>query len=223
VTFILPKFMILFIELGVDQFPAPTQILMDFSNFLTSKWYFMIAFVVLFVIALRVFSRTRVGSRILDRIKLQAPVFGKLNHKVALARFSRTLGTLLESGVPILQALETVAGAVANQIIGDAVLEARARIREGDKIGEPLQKSKLFPPMVVQMISIGEESGSLDPMLAKVAEFYEAEVDAALESLTAAIEPVMIIFLGGAVGFIVISMFLPLISVVNKLTDAGGG
>jgi len=197
--------------------------LMAFSKLLTTQWWIAVLFIVGFIVAFRVFVKTRVGSRIYDRIKLQAPVFGKLNHKVALARFSRTLGTLLESGVPILQALETVAGAVANQIIGDAILEARARIREGDKIGEPLQKSKMFPPMVVQMISIGEESGSLDPMLSKVAEFYEGEVDAALESLTAAIEPVMIVFLGGAVGFIVISMFLPLIAVVNRLCDSSGG
>ncbi|MDO8684138.1 MAG: type II secretion system F family protein [Armatimonadota bacterium] len=223
VTFILPRFMVLFKDLGVAEFPAPTQVLMGFSDFVIHKCIYLLLFIVGFVIAFRIFAKTRVGSRIIDRIKLQAPVFGKLNHKVALARFSRTLGTLLESGVPILQALETVAGAVANQIISDAVLEARARIREGDKIGEPLQKSKMFPPMVVQMISIGEESGSLDPMLGKIAEFYEAEVDAALESLTAAIEPVMIIFLGGAVGFIVIAMFLPLIQVVNKLTEAGGG
>ena len=223
VTFILPRFMTLFQDLGVEQFPAPTRMLMAFSNLLTSQWYIAVVFIVAFIVSFRVFVKTRVGSRIYDRVKLTAPVFGKLNHKVALARFSRTLGTLLESGVPILQALETVAGAVANQIIGDAILEARARIREGDKIGEPLQKSKMFPPMVVQMISIGEESGSLDPMLSKVAEFYEGEVDAALESLTAAIEPVMIVFLGGAVGFIVISMFLPLISVVNKLCDSSGG
>ena len=223
VTFILPRFMVLFEDLGVKEFPGPTRMLMAFSKLLTTQWWIAVLFIVGFIVAFRVFVKTRVGSRIYDRIKLQAPVFGKLNHKVALARFSRTLGTLLESGVPILQALETVAGAVANQIIGDAILEARARIREGDKIGEPLQKSKMFPPMVVQMISIGEESGSLDPMLSKVAEFYEGEVDAALESLTAAIEPVMIVFLGGAVGFIVISMFLPLIAVVNRLCDSSGG
>lgn len=223
VTLILPKFMTLFTDLGVKEFPLPTQMLMSFSNFLLTKWWMMIILVVGFTIAFRVFIKTRTGSRLFDMFKLKAPVFGKLNHKVALARFSRTLGTLLESGVPILQALETVAGAVANQVIGDAVLEARARIREGDKIGEPLQKSKMFPPMVVQMISIGEESGSLDPMLAKVADFYEDEVDAALESLTAAIEPVMIVFLGGAVGFIVIAMFMPLVAVVGKLTEAGGG
>ncbi|MEN6520640.1 MAG: type II secretion system F family protein [Armatimonadota bacterium] len=221
VTFILPKFMSLFDDLGVKEFPAPTRMLMSFSNFLTSKWYIMIICLTVFVIAFRLFVKSKAGRRIYDRFKLKAPVFGKLNHKIVLARFSRTLGTLLASGVPILQALETVAGTVSNEIVSDAILEARARIREGDRIGDPLQRSKLFPPMVVQMISIGEESGALDPMLHKVAEFYEAEVDAALDSLTATIEPVMIVFLGGAVGFIVISIFLPLIAVIQSLAGAG--
>src|SRR5205807_3771464 len=166
----------------------------------------------------KLFVRTRFGRRLYDRLKLKVPVFGKLNHKVALARFSRTLGTLLVSGVPILQALETVAGTVDNEILSDAVLEARARIREGDRIGDPLQKSKMFPPMVVQMISIGEESGALDQMLTKIADFYEQEVDSALSSLTASIEPVMIVFLGGAVGFIVIAMFLPLVALIQGLS-----
>jgi type IV pilus assembly protein PilC len=219
VTFILPKFMQLFKDLGVKEFPAMTQMLMDFSNFLTSRWYIMMAILVVFYFAFKMFTRTKLGRRLYDLFKLKAPVFGKLNHRICLARFSRTLGTLLVSGVPILQAMETVAGTVANEIIGDAILEARTRIREGDPIGGPLQKSKMFPPMVVQMVSIGEESGSLDQMLGKVADFYEAEVDAALQSLTAAIEPVMIVFLGGAVGFIVISMFLPLIAVIQNLTS----
>jgi len=221
VTFVLPRFMDLFKDLGVKDFPVPTAMLMGFSHFLTGRWYFMVIIVVAFVIAFRLFVGTKVGRRIYDRIKLKVPVFGKLNHKIVLARFSRTLGTLLASGVPILQALETVSGTVSNEIMSDAVLEARARIREGDRIGDPLQRSKLFPPMVVQMISIGEESGALDPMLAKVADFYEAEVDAALASLTASIEPVMIVLLGGAVGFIVISMFLPLVYVVQNLTQGG--
>ncbi|MEN6355696.1 MAG: type II secretion system F family protein, partial [Armatimonadota bacterium] len=125
-------------------------------------------------------------------------------------------------GVAILQAMETVAGTVSNDILSDALLEARARIREGDRIAEPLGKSKLFPPMVVQMISIGEESGSLDPMLSKVADFYEDEVDAAVSSLTAAIEPVMIVMLGGIVGCIVIAMFMPLIAVIQNLSGGGG-
>ena len=221
-TFILPKFMGLFHDLGIKQLPGPTAFLQGCSNFMLSKWYWMIVFVVVFIVALKLFLRTKVGRRIFDRIKLKAPVFGSLNHKVALARFSRTLSTLLSSGVGILQAMETVAGTVSNDIISDAILEARARIREGDKIGEPLARSKLFPPMVVQMITIGEESGSLDPMLSKVADFYEDEVEAALASLTSAIEPVMIVGMGGMVGFIVIALFLPLVAVIQNLSGGGG-
>jgi type IV pilus assembly protein PilC len=138
-----------------------------------------------------------------------------------MARFSRTMGTLLTSGVPILQAMETVAGTVGNTIMSDALLEARARIREGDRIGDPLEESKLFPPMVVHMIGIGEESGSLDFMLQKIADFYEDEVEAALASLTAALEPIMIVGLGFMVGFIVISMFLPLVKVISSLSSGG--
>jgi type IV pilus assembly protein PilC len=229
VTFILPRFMDLFIELGMkeDDMPAMTRFLMAFSHFLTSG--FPVRQIILGVvltaafIGWKFFTRTKFGRRFADTVKLKMPVFGKLNHKIALARFARTLGTLMVSGVPILQALETVAGTVDNDIIGDAILEARARIREGDRIGDPLQKSKMFPPMVVQMVSIGEESGALDQMLQKIAEFYEQEVDSALSSLTAAIEPVMIVFLGGAVGFIVIAMFLPLVAIINSLSGEGGG
>lgn len=225
VTFILPKFMQIFKDLGVKDFPAMTQMLMDISDFLTRGFPTrqIILAVILFLIVLgkNMFGRTKFGRRLFDRIKLKLPVFGSLNHKIALARFSRTLGTLLVSGVPILQALETVSGTVDNEILSDAILEARARIREGDRIGDPLEKSKLFPPMVVQMISIGEESGALDQMLTKVAEFYEGEVEAALESLTSAIEPVMIVLLGGCVGFIVIAMFLPLVALINGLSGGG--
>ena len=220
VTFVLPKFMQLFVELGMqkDSMPTMTVMLMNFSHFLTTKWWIVLLMLAAFYTSFRMFVRTRVGRRAYDRLKLKAPVFGKLNHKICLARFSRTLGTLLVSGVPILQALETVAGTVANEIIGDAILEARSRIREGDRIADPLQKSKMFPPMVVQMIAIGEESGALDQMLTKIADFYESEVDATLQSLTSAIEPLLIVFLGAAVGFIVISMFLPLIAVIQSLT-----
>jgi len=226
VTFIVPKFLELFKELGVKEFPWMTQVLVNCSNFLTQglPWrqvIFGIA-VVLGVIGFKMFVRTKFGKRLYDRIKLKVPVFGKLNHKVALARFSRTLGTLLVSGVPILQAMETVAGSVDNEILSEAIMAARARIREGDRIGDPLRKSGLFPPMVVQMISIGEESGALDAMLTKVAEFYEQEVDAALESLTAAIEPVMIVFLGTVVCFIVIAMFMPMVAVIQSLSGGGG-
>jgi type IV pilus assembly protein PilC len=137
---------------------------------------------------------------------------------IAIARFARTLSTLLSSGVPILQAMETVAGTVDNDIIADAILLSRASIREGETIGAPLEQSKMFPPMVVQMIAIGEETGQLDSMLSKVADFYESEVEASLASLTAALEPVLIVFLGFIVGFIVVSMFLPLLSVITELS-----
>lgn len=220
-TVILPKFMVMFDDLGIKELPLPTAILKSASAFMLAKWYFVILIIIGFVVGLKMFAKTKFGCRALDSFKLKAPVFGKLNHKVALARFSRTLATLLSSGVAILQAMETVAGTVSNDIISDALLEARARIREGDRIAEPLGKSKLFPPMVVQMISIGEESGSLDPMLSKVADFYEDEVDAALSSLTAAIEPVLIVVLGVVVGFIVISLFLPLIAIIQNLSGGG--
>ncbi len=221
VMFILPKFMQLFLDLGMEEsdFPAPTRLLMNISHFAMDKWYIMIGIVVGLWIAIGRIKRTKTGKRYYDMLTLKVPVFGSLNHKIAVSRFARTLSTLLSSGVPILQAMETVAGTVANDIIADAILLSRASIREGDTIAAPLAESKMFPPMVVQMITIGEETGQLDSMLEKVATFYEREVDAAVESLTAAIEPVMIVGLGFIVGFIVISMFLPLIGVIQNLSQ----
>ncbi|MBC7527023.1 MAG: type II secretion system F family protein [Chthonomonadaceae bacterium] len=217
-TFIVPKFIELFKDLGVKELPWMTQFLVDFSDFLKDKWYIAIVMIIVMWWGIRLFGTTKVGRRVIDRLKLKVPVFGSLGHKIALARFSRTLSTLLVSGVPILQAMETVAGTLGNEIIAEAVMNARARIREGDRINEPLEKSKQFPPMVVHMISIGEESGALDQMLSKIAEFYEAEVESQLASLTSAIEPVMIVFLGVCVGFIVIAMFMPLIAVIQNLS-----
>lgn len=218
-TFIVPKFVELFKDLGVKELPAMTQFLVDFSDFLKNKWYIGLLILFFMWLAIRYFGTTKVGRRVIDRLKLKIPVFGKLIHKICLARFSRTLSTLLVSGVPILQAMETVAGTVGNEIISEAIMNARARIREGDRINDPLEKSKMFPPMVVHMISIGEESGALDTMLSKIAEFYEGEVESTLQSLTAAIEPVMIVFLGVCVGFIVIAMFMPLVQVIQNLTS----
>jgi len=232
VTFIVPKFIDLFKELGVKEFPVMTMLLINISNLFTGGFPWrqiaLIGGAVGFSIAYKMFGRTKFGKRLIDRMKLKVPVFGSLNHKIALARFSRTLGTLLVSGVPILQAMETVAGTVDNDILAEAIMHCRARIREGDRIGDPLKKSGLFPPMVVQMISIGEESGALDAMLTKVAIFYEQEVDAALDSLTSAIEPIMIVLLGGIVCFIVVAMFMPMVSIIQSLSgggsdDGGGG
>jgi len=231
VYWFVPQWVAILTDLGLkaDQLPAPTKLLIAISDILTKKIWIMLITVVLVVVSYKLFTSTRFGRRVADRVKLKIPVFGKLHHKVCMARFSRTMGTLLTSGVPILQAMETVAGTVGNTIMSDAVLEARARIREGDRIGDPLEASRLFPPMVVHMIGVGEESGSLDYMLQKIADFYEAEVEATLASLTAALEPIMIVGLGFVVGFIVISMFLPLVDVISKLSaggdddEAGGG
>lgn len=224
VYWFVPQWAKILVDLGLkkDDIPAPTQFLIDLAYNLEHNWWIMLLSVIFVVIAWKLFVSTRFGRRVADRIRLKVPIFGKLHHKICMARFARTMGTLLTSGVPILQAMETVAGTVGNTIMSDAVMEARARIREGDRIGEPLEQSRLFPPMVVHMIGVGEESGSLDYMLQKIADFYESEVEAALASLTAALEPIMIVGLGFVVGFIVISMFLPLVKVIEKLSSGSG-
>lgn len=224
VYWFVPQWAKILVDLGLksDDIPAPTQFLIDAADILVNKWWVILLSIVFILVAWKLFVSTRFGRRVADRLKLKVPVFGKLHHKICLARFSRTMGTLLTSGVPILQAMETVAGTVGNTIMSDAVMEARARIREGDRIGDPLEASRLFPPMVVHMIGVGEESGSLDFMLQKIADFYESEVEATLASLTAALEPIMIVSLGFVVGFIVISMFLPLVKVIESLSTGGG-
>jgi type IV pilus assembly protein PilC len=222
VVFIVPKFIEIFKDFDVEM-PIMTQILITVSEFTTSKQgaIILIGGSVGGTIAWKKFKSTKFGKRIYDKYKLKVPIFGKLSHNISVARFTRTLSTLLTSGVPILQAMETVAGAIDNETFNDVIMKARARIREGDPIGEPLEKSGLFPPMVVQMISIGEETGALDSMLGKVADFYEDEVETQLQSLAAALEPLMIVILGLVVGFIVIAMFMPLIAIVSQLSGGG--
>lgn len=224
VAWFIPRWMDILLDLGLkaDDLPAPTKFLVDLSVVVSKYWYMCAISIAILIVAYRMFVSTRFGRRVADRVRLKIPVFGKLHHKICMARFSRTMGTLLTSGVPILQAMETVAGTVGNSIMSDALLEARARIREGDRIGAPLEESRLFPPMVVHMIGVGEESGSLDFMLQKIADFYEDEVEATLASLTSAIEPIMIVGMGFIVGFIVVSMFLPLVDVISKLSSGGG-
>jgi type IV pilus assembly protein PilC len=224
VMWFIPQWVNILKDLGLkeDSLPAPTKFLINVSHALWTKWYWIIGIIILIYVAFKLFVSTRLGRRVTDRVKLKVPIFGKLHHKICMARFSRTMGTLLTSGVPILQAMETVAGTVGNSIMADAVMEARARIREGDRIGDPLEASRLFPPMVVHMIGVGEESGSLDFMLQKIADFYESEVESTLQSLTAALEPIMILCLGFVVGFIVISMFLPLASAISQLSSGAG-
>lgn len=220
---VVPQFTDIFKDLGLkdSEFPAATKFLMDLSDNMVVNWHIFLIVGAAIYFGFKLFSSTRFGRRVVDRVKLKIPVFGPLHLKVCMARFSRTMGTLLTSGVPILQAMETVAGTVGNSIMSDAVLDARARIREGDRIGDPLEASRLFPPMVVHMIGVGEESGSLDYMLQKIADFYEAEVEATLQSLTSALEPILIVFLGVVVGFIVFAMFAPLLKVVEGLSSGG--
>ncbi len=220
VTFIVPQFIQIFKDFDNVEMPAMTQMLINISNFMTSKsgMVILIGGSIGSMFLFRKFKRTKFGKRLIDKYKMKVPVFGKLSHNIGVARFTRTLATLLSSGVPILQSLETVAHAIDNETFSDVIMAARARIREGDPIGEPLEKSKLFPPMVVQMVTIGEETGALDQMLGKVADFYEAEVEAQLESLAAALEPIMIVILGVIVLFIVLAMFMPFIAIISKLT-----
>ncbi len=220
VYFIVPQFIQIFKDFDNVEMPAATQLLIDVSNFTTSKYGLpmIIGGIIAFKFLFGRFKKTTYGKRVVDKYKMKIPVFGRLTHMIGVARFTRTLATLLTSGVPILQALETVAHAIDNETFADVIMAARARIREGDSIGEPLEKSKLFPPMVVQMISIGEETGALDQMLGKVADFYEAEVETTLESLSAALEPIMIVILGCIVCFIVIAMFMPFIAIISKLS-----
>ncbi len=222
VTFILPKFIQLFTDLGVEDFPAPTAFLISVSHFATDwlikRFYVTMPILIGFVALFKKWKSTKSGKRIYDWTRLKMPVFGQLAHKIAIGRFARTLSTLLGSGVPVLSALETTAGTVDNEIICSAIMNARTAIREGEEIAKPLAESGQFPPMVVQMVSIGEETGALDNMLNKVADFYESEVEAMLETLTSALEPLLIVFLGIVVGFIVIAMFLPLVKIIESLS-----
>jgi type IV pilus assembly protein PilC len=169
------------------------------------------------VILFRRYKRTPNGRAQVDAIKLRIPVFGSLFHKVALARFSGTFGMLLKSGVPILQALDIVKDTVNNKVIAKSVDDVKGSIREGESIAKPLSKHKVFPPMVVQMMAVGEETGAVDSMLEKVAQFYTQEVEAAVEALTSLIEPLLIAFIGAAVGAAVVALYMPMFNIVNLI------
>jgi type IV pilus assembly protein PilC len=188
------------------------------SQFLSSwKALILLAIGVGVFIGLTLYRKTKAGAYNWDAMILKLPVFGILAQKGALAKFSRTLGTLLKSGVPIMDALETVARTSGNLVLEKAVLNARDSVREGKTLTQPLRESKVFPPMVTQMINVGEETGALDTMLSKIADFYEDEVDAAVEGLTSIIEPILIVFLGVTIGFIVVAMFMPMFEIGNAV------
>jgi type IV pilus assembly protein PilC len=216
--FVIPVFQQMFADFG-RALPAPTQFVVNLSNFVKSYIIYIIVFVALCIFAFRRFYRTERGRTVVDDLILKAPVFGVLIRKVAVAKFTRTLGTMISSGVPILDSLDIVAATAGNKTIETALRETRISISEGRTIAEPLADSDVFPTMVVQMISVGEATGALDTMLTKIADFYDDEVDAAVEALTAMLEPFMMVFLGGTIGGLVVSMYLP----IFQMAGAVGG
>ena len=218
VTFILPTFVAMFESMNM-KLPLPTLILITFTKGARNPYILFPSLTVL-GIGLFLFNRyvsTPVGRRQFDAFKLKLPVFGMLIRKVAISRFCRTLGTLLQSGVPIMQALEIVGKASGNEVVAETVAKVRDSVREGESIAVPLQLSGMFPPLVTQMVSVGEETGNLDGMLSKIADFYDTEVDYMLASLTQLLEPLMILGMGFVVGFIVISVFLPLYQIIGNI------
>jgi type IV pilus assembly protein PilC len=216
--FVIPIFAKMFEGVGAE-LPTMTKLVMALSDFM-KVWAVpgLIILIALFTIVRR-WHKTESGARSMDPLFLKVPVFGDLLRKQSIARFSRTLSTLLSSGVPIIDALEITARSAGNWVVEDAVLKARTSIKGGENIADPLTKTAVFPPMVTQMIAIGEASGGLDEMLSKVADFYDAEVDQAVENLTSALEPVIMVVLGGIVGFLVISMYLPIFQLAGTITE----
>jgi type IV pilus assembly protein PilC len=214
---VIPVFAAMFEGLGAE-LPLPTRIVIAMSNWVARG---IVPFVILAffgVMAFRRYYATYNGRRVVDRMLLRAPILGELLRKIAVARFCRTLSTLIASGVPILDGLEITARTAGNAILEDAIMAVRKAVESGLTIAQPLRESGVFPPMVVQMIGVGEQTGALDAMLSKIADFYEEEVDQAVSNLLTLMEPVMILFLGVTVGGIVISMYLPLFSLISKLT-----
>jgi type IV pilus assembly protein PilC len=209
IIFIIPIFKNIFSSFGAE-LPLITRIVIGASDFLKRYIFHIIFFLGVFFYGIKRYIKTEKGRRQFDYILLKLPIFGIIFKKIAIAKFSRTLGTLVKSGVPILQALETVAKTSGNKVIEEIVLASMKSVKEGGKIAEPLKKDNIFPPMVTQMISVGEESGSLDTMLFKIADFYDQEVDASVKGLTSMIEPIVMVFMGVVVGFIVIAMFIPM-------------
>ncbi|MEK6657739.1 MAG: type II secretion system F family protein [Nitrospirota bacterium] len=208
-VWVIPVFAKMFTDMG-GTLPLPTRIVMGVSDGVRGNIIFVIIAIILLVVGLKYAYKSEKGKRIVDTVLLKAPVFGPLIRKVAVAKFTRTLSTLISSGVPILDGLEIVSKTAGNKVVEDALMGTRQSISEGKTIADPLGKSKVFPPMVVQMISVGEATGALDAMLSKIADFYDEEVDNAVAALTSMLEPMLMVFLGVVVGFIVIAMYLPI-------------
>src|SRR5512143_3925737 len=213
---VIPTFAALFTSLGAE-LPFPTRVVIAASNFLARYFIFFLIGIGAFVFFFRRYYKTYRGRRVIDGLLLKAPIIGMIMRKIAVARFCRTLATLTSSGVPILESLDITARTAGNAIVEDAILETRKSVEGGKTIVEPLKDSNVFPNMVVQMIGVGEQTGSLDAMLNKIADFYEDEVDVAVQGLVKLMEPVMIFILGVIIGGIVIAMYLPMFTLINKI------
>ena len=217
---VIPQFQNIFLGLlgPGEQLPLPTRIVISISNFLAG-WGGLVslATIIAGVISIRFYYRTPGGRKIIDRLLLKLPIFGDILRKIAVARFSRTLSTLLSSGVPILQALDITARTAGNVVVEAAILKVRSGVERGESFVDPLKATDVFPNMVAQMIGIGEQTGALDAMLGKIADFYEQEVDAAIANLLTLMEPLLIGFLGVTIGSIVIAMYMPLFTLIGKL------
>ena len=221
---VIPQFQNIFLGLlgPGEQLPLPTRIVVGISNFLAG-WGGLAVLIAIIgtAVGIRFYYKTQGGRKVIDRILLKLPVFGKILQKIAVARFSRTLSTLLSSGVPILQSLDITARTAGNIVIEEAIISVRTGVERGENFVDPLKATEVFPNMVAQMIGIGEQTGALDAMLGKIADFYEQEVDAAIANLLTLMEPILIGFLGVTIGSIVIAMYLPLFTLIGKLANAG--
>jgi type IV pilus assembly protein PilC len=214
--FVIPVFESMFASVG-QALPLPTRIVIGASRFLKSYWWMVFGGMAGGAFLLRRYYASNSGKLVIDRLMLKMPVLGDVLRKSAVSRFTRTLGTLISSGVSILEGLEITAKTAGNRVIQDAIMASRASIAGGDTIAQPLQKSKVFPPMVISMIAVGEQTGGLDEMLSKIADFYDEEVDAAVSNLLSLLEPIMIVFLGVVVGGMVVAMYLPIFDMINAV------
>ncbi len=220
---IVPTFIKIFEDMEAGELPAATKLLIKLSKLFTQRFYLLVAGVIAIVIFYKILNKIKFTKYWIDMIKMKIFVFGPVVSKTIIARFARTLATLITSGVPILRSLQIVRDTVGNDVVARALNEVRNRVREGEGIAGPMLRTGVFPPMVTNMIAVGEETGAMDQMLEKIADAYEAEVDSAVAAMTSMLEPILIVFMGGIVGFIVISLFLPLIKLAMSLSGGPGG
>jgi type IV pilus assembly protein PilC len=214
--FVIPTFSDMFKQFG-SALPGPTQLIVNLSSFFRKFWWAMIGFIVALIFGFKWIRTQEKGRFYTDKMMLRLPVFGPLIRKVAVAKFTRTLGTMISSGVPIMDGLEITSKTAGNMIIENAIRAVRTAIGEGRTMSEPLEQTGLFPGMVVQMIAVGEATGAMDQMLGKIADFYDEEVDTAVEALTSALEPMLMVFLGGIIGFVVVAMYLPIFKMASAI------